>query len=295
VPQSFGRAFGRSLGRASGVADVLAWWERLGEGRVRLHVFERDPDRPADERDARAGSRAAALEAELRAAAPVRFLEGRDAQLGDVVLDVIVAAGEEPDDGIFVGWHRDDRDHGPEPGGVSHALIPPEAPSRAWAKIEESVRWSRLAPRAGENVLELGAAPGGMSLALLARGANVYGVDPGAIAPDVLRYRGPHENRFVYLRKPAAEVERTELPRPMHWLISDMNLAPMVALRYIERFVALGRGQLRGAFLTLKVHDEGIFEALPGLMKRIDSLGARAARYTQLPSHRSELVAILEF
>ena len=81
----------------------------------------------------------------------------------------------------------------------------------------------------------------------------------------------------------------------MHWLVSDMNLAPMVALKYIERFVALSHGELRGAFITMKVHDEGIFEALPGLMKRIASLGAREVRYTQLPSHRSEIVAILEW
>jgi hypothetical protein len=67
----------------------------------------------------------------------------------------------------------------------------------------------------------------------------------------------------------------------------------MVALKYIERFVALARGRLRGAFLTLKLNDDGVFEALPRLANRIERLGAREIRYVQLPSHRSEIAAIL--
>jgi 23S rRNA (cytidine2498-2'-O)-methyltransferase len=294
VACSFARAWGRSLGRATDVAGVLAEAASL-EGPLRLHVFERDPDRPADERAPEAGQRASSLDAALRAAAPGRFLDGTEAKPGELVLDVITAAAEHADDGIFLGWHRADASHGPFPGGVLHAAIPERAPSRAWAKIEEAIRWSGLVPRPGEHVVELGASPGGISWALLERGLDVHGIDPGLVAKHVLDYRGPQGNRFVYLRKPAAEVEKRELPRPMHWLVSDMNLAPMVALKYVERYVALAHGELRGAFLTMKVHDEGIFEALPQLMKRIDSLGARRVRYTQLPSHRSELVAILEW
>src|SRR5687767_2799310 len=65
---SFARAFGRSLGRAAGVPEVLALADRLGQGPLRLHVFERDPDRPADERDpAIVETRPRALEAALRA------------------------------------------------------------------------------------------------------------------------------------------------------------------------------------------------------------------------------------
>jgi hypothetical protein len=111
----------------------------------------------------------------------------------------------------------------------------------------------------------------------------------------VLAYRGARGNHFVHHSKPAAEVQRGELPRRFEWLLSDMNLAPMVALRYVERYVALAHGGLRGAFLTLKINDDGIFEALPVLMERIAKLGAREVRYTQLPSHRSEVVAVLRY
>jgi 23S rRNA (cytidine2498-2'-O)-methyltransferase len=291
---SFARAHGHSLGRAASVDDVLALAAAVPAGAV-LHVFERDPDQPADERDqAIAGTRAAALDAALRAAAPGRFGEGVEARAGEHVLDVIVAPAEHEDDGIFVGWHRHDASHGPFPGGVPHVAIPPGAPSRAWAKIEEAIRWSGLVPRAGERAIELGSAPGGASLALLERGLDVHGVDPGAMDPRVLGYVGAGGNRFTHHAVPAAKVARKDLPRTFEWLASDVNLAPMVALKYVERFVALAHGGLRGAFITLKLNDDGVFEALPRLALRIGKLGATRVRYTQLPSHRSEIVAILE-
>lgn len=296
-PSSFARAYGRSLGRATTPDEVLALAAELPPGAAPLlHVFERDPDRPADERDAAvAGTRAAALDAALRAAAPGRFADRTEAHEGDVVLDVIVAPAEQPDEGMFVGWHRHDPSRGPFPGGVAHVAIPAAAPSRAWAKIEEAIRWSGLAPMAGERAVELGSAPGGASFALLERGLQVHGVDPGAMDPRVLAYAGATGNKFTHHAKPAAEVERKDLPRTYEWLASDVNLAPMVALKYVERFVALAHGGLRGAFITLKLNDDGVFEALPRLAARIEKLGAAHVRYTQLPSHRSEIVAILEW
>lgn len=289
---SFARAHGRSLGRATGVDDVLALAAAVSP--TVLHVFERDPDRPADERDAAlANTRAAALDAALRAAGT--FEARTEARSGDVVLDVIVAPAEEPEDGIFVGWHRHDDTRGPFPGGVGHVTIPPEAPSRAWAKIEEAIRWSGSTPRAGEHAVELGSAPGGASFALLERGLHVHGVDPGAMDPRVTGYAGASGNRFTHHAVPAAEVARKDLPRTYEWLASDVNLAPMVALKYVERFVALAHGGLRGAFITLKLNDDGVFEALPRLAARIAKLGAKRVRYTQLPSHRSEIVAILDW
>lgn len=292
---SFARAYGRSLGRAATIDDALALVATLPVTAL-LHVFERDPDVPADERDpAVAGTRAAALDTALRRAAPGRFADRIEARDEDIVVSVIVAPAEQPDDGMFVGWSRHDATHGPFPGGVPHVAIPAAAPSRAWAKIEEAIRWSGLEPRAGERAIELGSAPGGASFALLERGLHVHGVDPGAMDPRVLAYAGANGNCFTHHAKPAAEVERGDLPRTYEWLASDVNLAPMIALKYVERFVALAHGGLRGAFITLKLNDDGVFEALPRLAARIAKLGATRVRYTQLPSHRSEIVAILDW
>ncbi|MCA9675907.1 MAG: hypothetical protein KC464_12785, partial [Myxococcales bacterium] len=157
------------------------------------------------------------------------------------------------------------------------------------------LRWADLEPAPGDVAVELGASPGGASYAMLCRGVTVYGIDPGEMAPACLDFTGPHGNRFVHLHMPAAEVPKAALPRQYQWLLNDVNLAPMVALRYIERFVALAHGGLRGAILTLKLNDDGVFAALPRLRERIAKLGAPRIRYTQLPSHRSEVVAILQW
>ncbi len=288
LASSFARAHGESLGRASTALEAAQSGLGLA-GPLRLHVFERDLDRPADERDpAIVGSRARALEAEIRAAAPGRFREGVEARAGETVLDVIAAPAELPEEPLFVGYHTHDRTHGPFPGGVAHVQIPPEAPSRAWAKIEEAIRWSGLVPKPGETAVEIGSAPGGASWALLERGLKVHGIDPGAMAPSVLLHP-----RFTHHAMPAAEVPKGALPHHFQWLASDVNLAPMIALRYVERMVALAHGGLRGAFITLKINDDGVFDALPRLQARIEKLGAREVRYTQLPSHRSEIVAIM--
>ena len=293
---AFARARGRSLGQANNVAEVLTLTTTLPAGPLRLHVFERDLDKPADERDpVVVGSRARSLEEEIRAALPGRFLPEVQALPGDMVLDVITAPAEQPDDGLFVGHHRHDRSHGPWPGGVAHVPIPAAAPSRAWAKIEEAIAWSGLVPRAGDNAVEIGSAPGGASYALLERGLHVHGIDPGAMSPLVLDYVGARGNRFVHHARPAAEVDARALPRKIHWLANDVNLAPMVALRYVERLVALAGDRLRGAFITLKLNDDAIFEALPRLAVRIGRLGAKETRWVQLPSHRSEIVAILRW
>jgi 23S rRNA (cytidine2498-2'-O)-methyltransferase len=292
VPSSFARAWGQSLGRAGSPAEALALLAPHLEPAPRLHVFERDLDVPVDEQDAaRRGTRAAAVEAALRAAAG--FLGEARARTGELVADVVVPAAGEPDEPWLVGVHRHDGARGPWPGGVPHVPPPPEAPSRAWCKLEEALGWGELAPAPGEIAVEIGAAPGGASYALLTRGLDVYGIDPGAMHPAVLGYAGPHRNRFIHLRMPAAEVPRRALPRRYQWLLLDVNLAPMIALRYAERFVALAHGGLRGAILTLKLHDDGIVADLPRLRARIATLGAAHLRVTQLPSHRHEVAAIL--
>lgn len=293
MPSSFARAWGVTLGRG-GLADVKAAVAALPPGPLRLHVFERDIAQPPDEQEgATRGLRMIAVDQDVRRACPDVFDEDVHARVGDRVLDVIVPHGSEPDEPWLIGLHTHHAAHGPWPGGVVYAPPPPHAPSRAWSKVEEALRWADLEPRPGEICVELGAAPGGASLDMLDRGLEVHGIDPGAMAPQVLDFHGEHGNRFVHHHMPAAEVDKRALPPRYQWLLLDVNLAPMVALRYVERFVALAHGGLRAALLTLKLNDDGIFAALPGLFERIRKLGAATMRVTQLPSHRSEIVAIL--
>ena len=53
--------------------------------------------------------------------------------------------------------------------------VPADAPSRAYAKIEEAIAWASLPIEAGQVALEIGAAPGGAVMALARRGLEVCG------------------------------------------------------------------------------------------------------------------------
>lgn len=291
LPSSFARAWGFTLGRASEVADVLALADTLDAAPLRLHTFER-PRNLIDDEPSASKERALAIRAALLEAAPARWLPEPHASADELVLDVIAAPSQEPDEPWLIGWHRHSPDHGPEPGGVDYLAPPPEAPSRAWSKIEEALRWADLEPRPGEVAVELGAAPGGASFALLERGLAVVGVDPGPIAPQVLT----HRSGFTHLRRPFAEIDRRELPRRFDWLLLDVNLAPTIALRYVEELLRMTGARPRVCVLTLKLNDDAVADSLPRLRERLGKLaGTRGrVRVTQLPSHRSEVVAILD-
>jgi 23S rRNA (cytidine2498-2'-O)-methyltransferase len=292
LPSSFARAWGFTLGRASAIAEVLTLANGLAPAPTRLHVFER-PRELADAEPGGPSERATAIRAALLEAKPDGWVHEPRARAGELVLDVIVPPEREDDEPWLVGWHRHSAEHGADPGGVDFLAPPPEAPSRAWSKLEEALRWGALVPRAGELAVEIGAAPGGASFALLERGLAVIGIDPGPVAPQVLG----HRSGFTHLRRPFSELEPRELPRRFDWLLLDVNLAPMIALRYVEDLLRTTGARPRHAVLTLKLNDDAVADSLPRLHERLHRLAGKRGRVrvTQLPSDRSEVVAIVDF
>jgi 23S rRNA (cytidine2498-2'-O)-methyltransferase len=296
LPSSFARAWGFSLGRVATIDELLARSEGLTDGPLRLHVFERETEGPVESQHSR-GQRAAALAAALHERAPERWLPDPLARVGELVLDVITPPADQPDDEPWLlGWHVHDAWHGPEPGGVAHVPAPAASPSRAWSKIEEAIRWSALEPRAGERALEIGASPGGACLALLDRGLEVIGIDPGPIAETVLA-----RARFTHVPRPFAELERRELSRLLarriDWLLLDVNLAPAISLRFVERVLGWLSARPRGCFLTIKLNDDKVAATLPRVRARLHAIAGAGARVrlTQLPSHGSEVIAVIDW
>jgi len=110
---------------------------------ARVHAILRDPDVPAD-------------------LAPWHLGDSRPADDGDLVAALIVAPGEPAWLGVYTHDH-----------GLPAAVMPPESPSRAFAKIEEAIAWRDLPFAAGQVALEIGAAPGGAALALARRGLGL--------------------------------------------------------------------------------------------------------------------------
>lgn len=302
----FARHWGYSLGWARDPEGVVALAAPLRSAAV-LHVYPRCPSVQEDPASAVIDQRVSLLREQLLRLSPARFLGPERPEPGALVLDVMVppAEGEHgaaPSTGrsspgreaIFLGFHRHDRTRTGIPGGVRPVVLPAGgAPSRSYRKLEEALAWSGIELVRGQQVLEIGCAPGGATLALLARGLHVVGVDPGEMDPRVGGWATEHGATFRHLQRPIGAVTREDVPRRVQWLVCDANLAPQVALRYVCRWVRALRPRLQGVILTVKLNDERVVAAIPRLLARLAELGFGQPQAVQLPSHRRELVAIL--
>ncbi len=205
---------------------------------------------------------------------------GTPAQAGDVVVTTVERGQQR-----FVGVHVQRPGLSPDPGGDPRLQIPDNAPSRAWLKFEEAARLFDLHVDPDDVVVEVGCSPGGMTRALLDRGALVTGIDPNAMDAGILENRA----RFRHLRCSAQAVDVLQLPGPVRLLVVDVNQRPNAAISSIEAIAQRTRRDLRAALLILKLGDWGHVSELPQWLERIGRLLAMPVRATQLPANRQEL------
>jgi 23S rRNA (cytidine2498-2'-O)-methyltransferase len=279
----FAWVWGRSIGPLGGdPADPAIRAQLAAVGANRVHAFFRELGEPGA--------------VDLARLAPWQALgPGGPARPGELVADVIVApvAGPPRDatalsiHPAWLGIHRHDRLRPPHPGGAIPVVVPGDAPSRAYAKIEEAIAWADLAVAPGQVALEIGAAPGGAALALARRGLEVWAVDTGALAPQVAALPSIH-----HLAKKVGALRWEELPARIDWLLVDINLAPQVALHEVHRLMPRLVGTLRGAVFTLKLNDWSFVAELPALVDRIRQMGLADVRLRHLPSNRREVCAV---
>jgi len=273
----FARAWGCSAGLAEDAARIVEIAREVGA--TRLFLGPRDQGLPGEVAPARqraADAHAEALRAEILS---VHRLDAAGVAPGETVLDVITS----PDEPSLVGWHS----HGPRrhkgPCGRYTYEIPPEAPSRAYAKLVEGLLWSGARLQRGDAVLEIGAAPGGATLALLERGARVLAVDRNPLDPRILGRPG-----LTWLQRTASDLRREDLPRDLRWMLCDANIPPAHAVRAVQRLLPAAP-RLRGLLLTLKLNDEAAVASLPGLLAGLRGEGFQEVRGTQLPANRRDL------
>jgi 23S rRNA (cytidine2498-2'-O)-methyltransferase len=126
----------------------------------------------------------------------------------------------------------------PAPGGVGRARMDPQSPSRSYLKIEEAFALLGVEPKAGERVVDLGAAPGGWSLAFLKRGCQVTAVDHGP-----MRLPAEWASRLTHLRENGLTYTPEASRCPVDWLASDMLIPPGEALGLLKRWVGAKRAR----------------------------------------------------
>jgi 23S rRNA (cytidine2498-2'-O)-methyltransferase len=267
----FARVWGASVGASRDPGDAAHTVAGLGVARVHVFARELGDEVRAD------------LSPWREALAP--FAEG-SASDGELVADVIVADGEP----AWIGMHRQDEHHLPHAGGVIPVDVPADAPSRAFAKIEEAIAWAQLPVERGQVALEIGAAPGGAVMALARRGVEVWGVDTGELAPQVLALPGVH-----HLPIKVGALRWEQLPPRVDWLLVDVNLAPQVALHEVARLMPRLAPTLRGAVITLKLNDLAFVHELPKLVARVQSFGFADVQLRHLPSNRREICCVARY
>lgn len=182
------------------------------------------------------------------------------------------------------GIHQFDLGESRYPGARPTASLPEEAPSRAYLKLKEIWMEAEQDLRPGQRVLEVGCAPGGMSLALLERGVEVVGVDAGEMAVQILEHP-----RFRHLKRSINRVRPSEVGPRIDWLVMDMHAQPRVTIPIFLDLWRYFETSLRGGVLVLKLNSKSEMDELEdyvGMLKDA-RLGKLICR--QLPSNRKEI------
>lgn len=177
--------------------------------------------------------------------------------------------------------------------GDPHLTLPEHAPSRAYLKILEVEKTLNLKIAKEDNIIEFGSAPGGATLALLEKGAKVFGVDTGVMHELCLN----HPN-FISVKKSiqetnAEDFERDEKTIEVDWLLSDMNLSPFAVLGELKKFFERTKIKpTKGIVLTLKMTKKEMLKDLDQIEKKVFKMGFDIRFMGQLPGHNQEFALV---
>lgn len=134
------------------------------------------------------------------------------------------------------------------PGGRQRMRRGAEAPSRAAMKLEEALAGLPLEPGKGDVCVDLGAAPGGWTQRLVARGARVVAVDPARLLPELAR-----NPRVSHVQQSAFAYEPEE---PVDWLCCDMAWRPLEVAQLLAKWGRRGWATHLVANLKLPMKDK---------------------------------------
>ena len=175
------------------------------------------------------------------------------------------------------------------PGGVHRMRFDPLAPSRSYLKIEEAFDLMRVEPRRGERAVDLGAAPGGWTHALLKRGCAVLAVDRG---PLKLKSAEDRRASVAHVRRDGVSYEPPRHWLPVDWLVSDMLVPPGKTLGMLRRWVE-GRW-MRRFVVNVKLPQDHPFPVLQPIEQFLRETPGLVFRIRQLYHDRREVTIMGE-
>ncbi len=168
------------------------------------------------------------------------------------------------------------------PGGKTRMRRGADAPSRAAMKLDEALSNVSLPPGKGDLCVDLGAAPGGWTARLVARGARVIAVDPAKLTPELTRHA-----KVRHVQESAFDFEPEE---PVDWLFCDMAWRPLEVAQLLAKWARRGWALQLCANLKLPMTDK-----LPVLHRArhlLTAAGWRSLRVRQLYHDRDEVTVL---
>jgi 23S rRNA (cytidine2498-2'-O)-methyltransferase len=165
------------------------------------------------------------------------------------------------------------------PGGRERMRVDSARPSRAARKLEEAFAWAGIAPGAGELCVDLGAAPGGFTFVVRARGARVIAVDPAPLAHEIAADPGVRTVRgsaFTY-----------EPEAPVDFLLCDMAFRPIDVAALLAKWAR--RRWARTLIANFKLPMKRRAEMALHLRALLEQGGWKSVRARQLYHDRDEI------
>lgn len=216
--------------RATLTGDAVALARALADRSASLAPKDRALAISVFAPDSDEGNRLAPLAEEIEVAASAHLAARNLVPLASasregalVIQGALVSKGE-----LVFGDVSAERLLSPFRGGKARMAVAADSPSRAARKVEEALHWLGTSPGAGETCVDLGAAPGGWSWALLDKRCRVIAVDPAELRDDVRDHpKLVHEKISAFGYAP---------PEPVDWLFCDMAWRPVEVARMLAKW-----------------------------------------------------------
>ena len=168
------------------------------------------------------------------------------------------------------------------PGGRRRMWRESGSLSRAALKIEEALDRLGLSPGKGERCVDLGAAPGGWTQRLLARGARVIAVDPAKLAPELQKHP-----KLTHVQESAFSFSPDE---PVDWLFCDMAWRPLEVAQLLAKWARKGWADYLVANIKLPMNDKN--PVLWRVRHTLAEAGWKELRIRQLYHDRDEVTVL---
>ncbi len=192
--------------------------------------------------------------------------------------DRLVQVWPVDDTGVLIGVTHVSEALSASPGGRVRLRRAEDSPSRSGLKLDEAIRWIGVGPEPGDQVADLGAAPGGWSQIAVERGASVIAVDPARIKIDL------PPRRFKHLQQSAFEFVPEET---LDWVLCDMAWRPFEVGKLLAKWGR--RVWARQLIANIKLPMKKRAEMLAAIVAMLEDAGWRGLRARQLVYDRDEV------